>query len=39
MSTGCRDPQQVVLVGGPGELTCGDVEMANWQVPRYGQSG
>ena len=37
MSTGCRDPQQVV--GGPGELTCGDVEMAIRQVPRYGQSG
>ena len=40
MSTGCRGPQQVGGgVGGPGELTCGDVEMAVWQVPRYSQSG
>ena len=41
MSTGCRDPQLDGGggVGGPGELTCGDVEMAVWQVLRYSQSG
>ena len=41
MSTGCQGPQQVGVggVGGPGELTCSDVEMAAWQVPSYSQSG